>query len=81
MKVIGDEKDTGGSLRKRRINMSGFALGLVCASLWYVVFGIGVLLHLDYPTHIQWDRVTIAAVVSFIVGWGTVHIISRLGAD
>jgi hypothetical protein len=66
---------------KERITLSGIALGLLCALAWYVVFGIGVLFHLDYPTHIYWGRVTIAAAISFVAGWAVVQLIGRLGSE
>ena len=65
-------------MEKAKITLSGLAFGLLCALAWYLVFGFGVLLHLDYPTHIYWGRVTIAAATSFVVAWGIVHLIDRL---
>jgi len=65
-------------MRKRQIALSSLALGLVSALSWYVVFGLGILFHLDYPTHIYWGRVTIAAVISFLAAWGLVHLIGSL---
>jgi len=66
---------------KQRITLSGVALGLLCALVWYLVFGLGVLFHLDYPAHIYWGRVTIASAISFVTGWGIVRLIGRLRPD
>ena len=68
-------------MRNRQISLSRLGLGLLCGLAWYIVFGLGVLFHLDYPTHIYWGRVTIAAVISFLVGWGVVHLISLLRSN
>jgi hypothetical protein len=62
---------------KDRIAHSGIVIGSICALAWYLVFGLGVLFHLDYPAHIFWGRVTIAAAISFVVGWGTMQVIRR----
>jgi hypothetical protein len=67
-------------MRKPQIALSGLAFGLLCALAWYLVFGLGILFHLDYPTHIYWVRVTIAATISFLAGWGVVHLIESLSA-
>ena len=66
-------------MEKTRITLSGVALGLACASAWYVVFGLGILFHFDYPTHIYWGRVTIAAAISFVAGWSVAHLIASWG--
>jgi hypothetical protein len=63
------------AMRKRQVTISALALGLLCASAWYVVFGLGLLFHLDYPSHILWGHVTIAAALSFVVGWGIANLI------
>jgi hypothetical protein len=68
-------------MRNRQISLSRLGLGLLCGLAWYIVFGLGILFHLDYPTHIYWGRVTIAAVISFLVGWGVVHLISLLRSN
>ena len=67
-------------MRKPQIALSGLAFGLLCALAWYVVFALGILFHLDYPTHIYWVRVTIAAAISFFAGWGVAHLIGSLSA-
>ena len=68
-------------MAKDRIAHSGIVIGSICALTWYLVFGLGVLFHLDYPTHIYWGRVTIAAAISFVVGWGVVEVIARLRSE
>jgi len=68
-------------MEKAQITLSGLAFGLLCALAWYLVFGFAVLFHFDYPAHIYWGRVTIAAATSFVVGWGIVHLIGRLRSD
>ncbi len=65
-------------MRKTQVKLSGVALGLVCASAWYVVFGLGILFRFDYPTHIYWGRVTIAAAISLVAAWGVVQFIASL---
>jgi hypothetical protein len=67
-------------MRKPQIALSSLVFGLLCALAWYVVFGLGILFHLDYPTHIYWGRVTIAAAISFLVGWGVVRLVGSLSA-
>jgi len=66
---------------KGRIAHSGILIGSICALAWYLVFGLGVLFHLDYPAHIYWARVTVAAAISFVVGWGVMQVIGRLRSE
>jgi hypothetical protein len=68
-------------MKRTRVTLSGFVLGLLCALAWYLVFGLGIIFHLDYPSHIHWGRVTIAAAVSFVTGWSVVRLIGRLGPE
>jgi hypothetical protein len=67
-------------MRKTRITLSGVGLGLLCAAAWYVVFELGVLFDLEDSTHIHWGRVTVAAVISFIGGWGMVRLMVLLSS-
>jgi len=49
----------------------------VFAFAWYFAFGFEVLFHYHNP-HIDWAEVSVAALISFVVGWGAVHLIGWL---
>jgi len=66
-------------MQKRRIELSGFAVGLAFALAWYLVLGVAAAFQLeDGPADVHWDRVTIAALISFLAGWGLVRLLGVL---
>jgi hypothetical protein len=69
-------------MQKRRIALSGFAVGVAFALAWYLVLGVAAAFHLeDGPADVHWGSVTIAALISFLAGWGLVRLLGVLASE
>ena len=68
-------------MRKKRVSLSSLGLGLAWALAWYLVLGFAVSFQLESAVHVYWGRVTIAALISFVVGWGLVQLIGELSSE
>lgn len=56
-------------MRRGGTRRLGLAVGLLSGLAWYLVFGFEVIFHHQDP-HIDWGEVSVAALLSFVVGWG-----------
>jgi hypothetical protein len=68
-----------GAMRKERIRKLSLGIGLLCAMAWYLVFGWDAFEYHD--PHIDWSEVSVAALISFVAGWGLVHLAAWLFAE
>ena len=64
-------------MQKQWIGRVSLVVGLLAALAWVLVFVMLVFRHHQPSKHVHWERVTIGAAISFVVGWGLVRWAAR----